>query len=164
MDPSADLTVPSLDARASGLRHLRWAREALGSLEGHRLEVGPPVQLREQLDKACDSLAPAIDALSDTVKAYRDFLERVRTRVRGRVRAGRVWGVDHTGLLAACDSERREPLRRAVRAQVSVLRSTLEGVLASLNEWPAVQQSLLPPLAGSHHVADIPDDDDDATA
>lgn len=164
MDSPLIVTPLGLDGRASGLRHLRWAREAIGTLEGHLAEALPDPKLRENLDAALATVSLATAELSAAVRAYRDFLERVRTRVRGRVRAGAVWGVDRTAELDACDRDEREPLRRRVREQVARLRASVERALRQLEGWPAVQASVLPPLADPLRVGDAPDDDDDASA
>jgi hypothetical protein len=154
----------TLDGAASGLRHLRFARETLGSIEGHLAEAPlDAAALRAVLEASREELAVAIDTLSAAVKAYRDFLERTRTAVRGRVRAASAWGRERGELLETCDREDREPRRRLVRERVAALRATLERVHSSLSQWDRVAGALFPPLADALHVADVPDADDDAT-
>lgn len=78
-----------LAPEASGLRHLRWGREIHGSLEAHiaqgHLLSGAE---REALRDESALLGELVQRLSGAVKPYRDFLERTRTPLRGRLRAG----------------------------------------------------------------------------
>jgi hypothetical protein len=166
-----------LDESASGLRHLRWARELRGSIDGY-LELdeegaldGADPKRRGDLDAAKGELSSirvelghAIDRLSAAVKDYRDFLERRRTEVRGRSRAALALGLAPDGRLARFDALEREPRRLTVRAEVRWLRQAVRELLARLDAYPALRDSLLPPLADPHHVADADDVDDDATA
>ncbi|MBM4359172.1 MAG: hypothetical protein FJ096_13785 [Deltaproteobacteria bacterium] len=162
---------------ASGLRHLRWARELRGTVDGylelhedHDLAAAPPPR-RAELDAAASDLSMAhaelghaIERLSSAVKEYRDFLERRRTVVRGRARAALALGLAPDRRLAQFDATEREPRRQAVRAEVRWLREAVREVLARFERFPAIRASLLPPLADPHHVADTDDDDDDAAA
>jgi hypothetical protein len=82
--------MEKLSRSASGLRHLRWAREILGSLEAH-YEHNPRLAQPERelvLDEAV-KLRALVTLLSGAVKPYRDFLERRRTGFRGMARVGR---------------------------------------------------------------------------
>ncbi len=174
----AGFTEPRwLAADASGLRHLRWAREVRGTVSGY-LELHEDGDLealapspRAELDAASSvlsvafaELSHAIERLSAAVKDYRDFLERRRTEVRGRVRAERALGLDPGDRLARFDAAEREPRRQAVRAEVGWLRDSVKAILVRLEPFPMIRASLLPPLADSLRVADLADLDDDATA
>lgn len=158
---------------ASGLRHLRWGREILGSLRGHLALIAEGAvaasdvhgaSLESALRGAHDELAEGVARLSAAVKEYRDFLERRRTEVRGRARAEVAWGVRPVESLEAFDARERTPRRSAVRTEVARLRALIEAVLTRLAPFPELQTSVLPPLADSEHVADDDDPDDDATA
>lgn len=99
---------------ASGLRHLRWAREILGSLEAH-YEHNPLLATPERdlvLEEAV-KLRALVVALSAAVKPYRDFLESRRTQFRGMLRVG----------VHLCVSAR-------ARAEKSLLPHGAEGLLA----------------------------------
>lgn len=81
--------MEKLSPSASGLRHLRWSREILGSLEAH-YEHNPRLSTADRdlvLEEAV-KLRALIVALSAAVKPYRDFLERRRTQFRGMLRVG----------------------------------------------------------------------------
>lgn len=81
--------MDKLSPGASGLRHLRWSREVLASLEAH-YEHNPLLVTAERdlvLDAAV-KLRALVVALSGAVKPYRDFLERRRTSFRGMLRVG----------------------------------------------------------------------------
>lgn len=149
---------------ASGLRHLRWAREILGALEAH-LEHGELDERgRVAVAVAAAELGRAIDLLSAAVKLYRDFLERRRSKFRGAVRAGRHWGRDLELRLAELDAHERAPLKAGVRAAVAELHLGLFAVDARLGELgPELIDSIYPPLAGGDRVRDDGDRDDDAT-
>jgi hypothetical protein len=173
-----------LDERASGLRHLRWAREVLATLEAHHehdprllpgdrdLVLGAIVDLREQ-----------VTLLSAAVKAYRDFLERERVRFRGMERVGRYLAKVATSsderaeaeaivggfaqAFRAMDDRERRPRRQALRAAIQILRRALDAMDETLAEHlgEAFVASLYPELAaGGTIVADAGDEDDDATA
>jgi hypothetical protein len=173
-----------LRAEASGLRHLRWAREILGALEAH-YEHDPrliPADRDRVLDEAVQ-LRTLVSELSAAVKAYRDFLERERTRFRGMLRVGRYLalsakddddraeaeaiasGFDEA--FAAMEARERLPRKQAVRDAVARLRAGLDAMdarlLAALPR--AFVESLYPALAaGGAIVADAGDGDDDAAA
>lgn len=171
-----------LSAEASGLRHLRWAREVLASLEAHaahnpRLSAAE----REAVRAEADALREAVDALSGAVKPYRDFLEQTRVLHRGRARVGAFLCADAAGgdesaraLSAAFEAERaemeasaRRPLREALAAAKGRLQAGLAGMEERLEARvsAAFVESLYPPLAsGGACVADDDDPDDDATA
>jgi hypothetical protein len=103
-----------LSRRASGLRHLRWSREILATLEAH-YEHNPRLTQPERevvLDEAI-KLRALVEALSAAVKPYRDFLERRRVQFRGMQRVGRF----------LCDGAR-------ARAEKSLLPLGAEGLLA----------------------------------
>ncbi|MFT3776456.1 MAG: hypothetical protein QM820_64775 [Minicystis sp.] len=173
-----------LSAEASGLRHLRWAREVLGTLEAHHEHDGRLSQ--EARDAVLDEavkLRAQVNDLSAAVKAYRDFLERDRTRFRGMLRVARYLaqtarddddraeaeaiqaGFDEA--FAAMDARERLPRKQAVRDAVTRMRSALaamDGRLAAKLGGVFVE-SLYPDLAaGGAMVADSGDIDDDAAA
>src|SRR4051812_22037124 len=82
--------MQKLSRSASGLRHLRWAREILATLEAH-YEHNPRLGQRDRdavLDEAV-KLRTLVTGLSAAVKPYRDFLERRRVQSRGMQRVGR---------------------------------------------------------------------------
>lgn len=82
--------MEKLSRGASGLRHLRWSREILATLEAH-YEHNPRLAQPERevvLDEAI-KLRALVNALSAAVKPYRDFLERRRVQFRGMQRVGR---------------------------------------------------------------------------
>jgi hypothetical protein len=82
--------MEKLSRSASGLRHLRWAREILATLEAH-YEHNPRLIQRDRdavLSEAV-KLRALVTSLSSAVKPYRDFLERRRVQFRGMQRVGR---------------------------------------------------------------------------
>ncbi|WP_437679539.1 hypothetical protein [Sorangium sp. So ce131] len=170
-----------LAREASGLRHLRWAREVLATLEAH-VEHNPALADadREALRAEARALAAAVQALSGAVKPYRDFLERTRVRYRGRVRvaehlvltsgaegAARAHLEAALSELAAMEATQRRPLKEALSAEIDRLREVMAHLDARVAERlsAAFVESLYPPLtAGASRVADDGDPDDDATA
>ena len=99
---------------ASGLRHLRWSREILGSLEAH-YEHNPLLSTpeRDLVLEETVKLRALMVALSAAVKPYRDFLESRRTQFRGMLRVG----------VHLCVSAR-------ARAEKALLPHGAEGLLA----------------------------------
>jgi len=79
--------LSKLDRGASGLRHLRWAREIYATLAAHVEATELGASRKTALEKELVRLDARIQSLSAAVKAYRDFLERERVRYRGLVRA-----------------------------------------------------------------------------
>ena len=81
--------MEKLSPSASGLRHLRWSREILASLEAH-YEHNPLLSTpdRDLILEEAVKLRAQVVALSAAVKPYRDFLERRRTQSRGMLRVG----------------------------------------------------------------------------
>lgn len=184
--------MPTLRARpsrllgsASGLRHLRWAREILGTLEVHYEHDARLTQPeRDVVLTETVELRAAITELSQHVKAYRDFLERERTRFRGMQRVARfleatarnddersdavavAHGFDEA--FAAMERREREPRKSALREAITSLRDALDAMddrFLAAGLPPAFVESLYPELTHTAtHVADIHDDDDDATA
>lgn len=171
-----------LAAEASGLRHLRWAREILGSLEAH-YEHDPKLSQaeRELLLEEAVKLRALVNELSKVVKVYRDFLERERTKFRGMLRVGRYLvdtargdeqrdeaeavqeGLQET--FRAMESKERTPRKQEVREAVGELREGLESMDRRLSpKLPAeLLASLYPALsADGSKVADDGDGDDDA--
>jgi hypothetical protein len=81
--------MEKLSRGASGLRHLRWGREILATLEAH-YEHNPRLAQPQRelvLDEAV-KLRGLVTLLSNAVKPYRDFLERRRVLFRGMQRVG----------------------------------------------------------------------------
>ncbi|WP_437783171.1 hypothetical protein [Sorangium sp. So ce1097] len=179
-----------LSRGASGLRHLRWAREVLATLEAH-VEHNPSLADadREALRGEARALAAAVQALSGAVKPYRDFLERTRVRYRGRVRvaehlvresnADDAGGADGAGeaarahleeaqaALASMEETQRRPLKAALSAEIDRLREAMSQMDLRLEARlsAAFVESLYPPLTdGASRVVDDGDPDDDATA
>jgi hypothetical protein len=176
--------IPRLEERASGLRHLRWAREILATLEAHhehdpRLLTGD----RDLVLAACVELREQVGHLSAAVKAYRDFLERERVRFRGMVRVGRYLSATaedaderaeadaieggFAQAFRAMDARERRPRKQALRSAIQALRAALEAMDETLAKplGAAFVASLYPDLAaGGTFVADEGDEDDDATA
>jgi hypothetical protein len=178
------MAAPRLAPDASGLRHLRWAREILGTLEAH-YEHDPRLAQpqRDLLLEEAVKLRAEVSALSAAVKSYRDFLERERTRARGMLRVGRylvtsapndddradaeaiAGGFEEA--FAAMEKREREPRRQAVRAAVADLRTALDEMDKRLAARlsAALVDSLYPALtADGSRVADDGDRDDDAAA
>lgn len=172
----------TLSEEASGLRHLRWAREILGTLEVH-YEHNPRLSSTERdlVLEEIVKLRGCIKALSAAVKAYRDFLERERTRFRGMKRMGQFLvdsapnpeacneavaiqeGFDEA--LRAMEARDRVPRKEALRKAVADLRAALGRMnWRLLDELPtAFLDSLYPELtAGDTMVLDDGDGDDDA--
>ncbi|HEY4119175.1 MAG TPA: hypothetical protein VGM56_15015 [Byssovorax sp.] len=182
--PGAAAPRRRLDPRASGLRHLRWTREVLGTLLAHhehdaRLDADTRAFV---LARAMD-LRAAVDALSARVKPYRDFLERARTRVRGNVRVGeylvatartREEQAEATTVrdgmreaLANFDARERGPLKVALTGAVAATRAHLEALDAALEPrvGAAFVESLYPELdEAGLCVLDDGDPDDDSSA
>lgn len=174
--------IAKLSAEASGLRHLRWAREILGTLEAHHEHDGRLSQAeRDLVLEEAVKLRAQVNELSAAVKAYRDFLERERTRFRGMLRVGRFLARTAQGdderaeaeairagfdeAFAAMDARERLPRKRAVREAIAELRSGLDAMDARLSGklGTAFVESLYPDLAaGGAMVADSGDGDDDA--
>ncbi|UQA56586.1 hypothetical protein [Polyangium aurulentum] len=126
-----------LSRGASGLRHLRWAREIYATLAAHAeaSEVSEPQ--RAALSKELTRLDARIQGLSGAVKGYRDFLERERVRYRGAIRAALHAGalaergvVEHPADFGLAVAKRREAapetLARA-RARAGELRALAAG-------------------------------------
>lgn len=178
---SANAPERRLSRGASGLRHLRWAREVLATLEAH-VEHNPTLgdADREALRGEARALAASVQALSGAVKPYRDFLERTRVHYRGRVRVAehllRQPGADEAArarldeaLAAFADMEatQRRPLKAALSEEIDRLREAMAEMDARIAERlsAAFVESLYPPLTdGASRVADDGDPDDDATA
>jgi len=168
---------------ASGLRHLRWAREVLASLEVHyEHDSTLSTEQRDNVLKEVIELRTQVNALSGAVKPYRDFLERERTRFRGLMRLGRYLQENAAGAeeradaqaitggfeeaFAAMEARDRAPKKRALREAIRKLRAALSAMDVRLVDAisTAFVDSLYPALtAGGTMVADTPDEDDDAS-
>ena len=155
---------------ASGLRHLRWAREVRATLEAHAQAHGSEDQRRAWREEAA-TLGAAIDALSAAVKAYRDFLERERVASRGALRVA-AYLDDSERLRAeseaagAIERDERAPRRQAVRQAVRALRAAIENLHRRCEEREGADfaASLYPPVTPDRQlVVDDSDEDDDAT-
>ena len=169
---------------ASGLRHLRWAREVLATLEVHYEHSARLTTAERDLVLAeAVELRARVNQLSAAVKPYRDFLERERTRFRGMLRVGRYLvetapGAEeradaeaiHAGFVevfAEMETRERAPRKAALHQAIDALRAGLAAMDARLGaKLPAAfVESLYPALAsGGAFVADDGDGDDDATA
>jgi hypothetical protein len=167
---------------ASGLRHLRWVREILGTLEAHHEHDGRlTTEERDAVLAEIVELRALVVLLSSAVKAYRDFLERERTRFRGMLRVGRyleetAQGADERTeaeairvgfeeAFAAMEARERAPRKRALREAIQRVQrglAAMDGRLAA--KLPAtLVESLYPTLtSGGTVVADAGDEDDDA--
>lgn len=173
-----------LTRSASGLRHLRWAREVLGALlalSGHASHFTSLQKTAIQTEVA--HVTSLLTTLSAAVKTYRDFLERIRTRSRGKVRAAEMLvagvrgleGVDHAYAARALESARHEmngvtePERRALHAALGRAIDDLRAGLAAMDDRlaaafsPEVAAAVYPQLtADGARVLDDGDPDDDA--
>ncbi len=118
-----------LDESASGLRHLRWAREIVGTLialaaSGELLTDAQATIVRDE----AAALTHVIGTLSSAVKGYRDFLERKRTLARGKVRAAEVLlllsAMDESAPSLALSNAEAE-LQTAIENERLALRSAL---------------------------------------
>jgi uncharacterized protein YPO0396 len=162
---------PTLARSASGLRHLRWAREVLGTLAAlasheARFTEAQLAALRAEVSRVSELVA----ALSAAVKPYRDFLERTRTLARGKVRAAEIVGDAGAREAALREmADRTEPARQALHAALSAaidatrdgLREVDERLAATLGHEVVV--SLYPNLTpDASRVLDDGDPDDDA--
>lgn len=162
---------PTLSRSASGLRHLRWAREVLGTLtalaahEAHFTEA-QLAALRAEVGQ----VTALVSALSAAVKPYRDFLERARTLTRGKLRAAEI--IADPAAREAAERESvtlTEPARSTLHAALSAaIDATREG-LSAMDERllsvfpPGTVVKLYPKLtADATRVMDIGDPDDDA--
>jgi hypothetical protein len=157
-----------LAERASGLRHLRWAREIQATLEAHAAAHGTEEERAAWLAEA-DRLARVITEAREAVKAYRDFKERVRVTTRAAVRVATHRGEGEAAARASyekLEESERIPRKAAVRQGVARLRSAVADMLARCerDHGAAFAASLLPPLtADAERVIDDEDEDDDAT-
>lgn len=169
---------------SSGLRHLRWAREIYATLAAHVEHSDVLQEHRTALKKELVRLDKQIQNLSAAVKPYRDFLERERVKYRGAIRAAQL--VDDTIRSSAADplqAQRTQildaeamfqkealPKQRSLKSNlemaVAEMRAHLEEMdirVAALTSETFLA-SLYPPLtANRSRVADVPDDDDDAS-
>jgi len=176
---------PILARGASGLRHLRWAREVLGTLHGFAEHEGYLSEVqRGVLRGEVERVTGLVGGLSAAVKPYRDFLERTRTRARGRLRVaeflvagapelgsppdGVAAGAIHdavVGEIAAVIEPEREALRWALRLAIEDIRAGLRamdeqlGAVFSLELVNAIYPELAP---DGMRVLDDGDPDDDS--
>lgn len=176
---------PVLARSASGLRHLRWAREVLGTLKGFStFEPHMSPAQRAALAAEITRLAETIGALSAAVKPYRDFLERTRTLSRGRLRASEyilfnlhdfasppappeaeAARAEALAELASLIEPERCRLHAVLTRAVETTRDDLQAMDERLAEpfSPGFVDALYPPLtADGTRVLDDGDPDDDA--
>lgn len=110
---------PVLARSASGLRHLRWAREVLGSLSGLlAFETHMSAPQRAALAAEIARVTALVAALSAAVKPYRDFLERTRTLSRGRARASEYMVSGGEGLASPPGPAEAETARAEAQAEL----------------------------------------------
>jgi hypothetical protein len=169
---------------ASGLRHLRWAREVLGTLlalSAHTVHLSSLQKAAIQAEVA--HVTSLVTALSSAVKGYRDFLERKRTKSRGKLRAAELIASAARGLASldgasgarALESARSEmngvtePERRALHTALGRAIDDTRAGLAAMDERlavafsPEVVAAMYPGLtADGSRVLDDGDPDDDA--
>ncbi len=169
---------------ASGLRHLRWAREVLGTLlalSGHTTHLSGLQKAALQAEVA--HITSLVTALSSAVKGYRDFMERKRTRSRGKIRAAELLasnarglssldGIAGTRALEAARAEMNgvtEPERRALHTALGRAIDDTRAGLAAMDERlavafsPEVVAAMYPGLTvDGSRVLDDHDPDDDA--
>lgn len=169
---------------ASGLRHLRWAREIYATLAAHVEHSDIASDRKPALKKELLRLDKHIQNLSASVKPYRDFLERERVKFRGAIRAAHL--VDDTVRTSAIDKVTAEyaqiqhaeeafqrealPKQRALKANLEIAIAELRAHLEEMDMRIAgvmsekFLESIYPPLVRDRsRVADDPDDDDDAS-
>lgn len=182
-DPPAH---PVLDPGASGLRHLRWGREVVGTLRGFLVPSNLLVaEERLAIEAEAARISALVTALSQTVKPYRDFLERTRTLTRGKLRAARFLTKSNTGFrispsahqskawLAEIEGEMKaviEPERERLSADLAFAIAMLRSGLHSMDERlgalisPEFVAALYPPVTqDGSRVLDDGDPDDDAS-
>jgi hypothetical protein len=181
------IAPPQLARSASGLRHLRWSREVLGSLlalaalgeRGARFSEEQRDVARAEVTR----VTGLVTALSTAVKPYRDFLERTRTRTRGDLRVAELlagaaslpFELEEGAAEAALQTARTtlasviEPQRRALHAELARAVDELREGLAAMHERvaaafsPEIAAALFPPLTDdASRVRDGGDPDDDA--
>ncbi|MRG90538.1 hypothetical protein [Polyangium spumosum] len=166
--------MDKLTRGASGLRHLRWAREIYATLAAHVERTGLPGEKKEALKKELVRLDASIQELSSAVKAYRDFLERERVRYRGAIRAAtfqqHASDGDRLGEARAAMERESLPRQRTLKAALELAIGDLRAHLCEMDTRiagvmnEAFVDNLYPPLTKDRsRVADDADDDDDAT-
>ncbi|MDC3957755.1 hypothetical protein [Polyangium jinanense] len=165
--------MDKLTRGASGLRHLRWAREIYATLAAHVEHSGLDAEPKKALRKELGRLDNCIQELSGAVKAYRDFLERERVRYRGAIRAAtfeqRASKGDRLGEATAAMERESLPRQRTLKAALELAIAELRAHLSEMDTRiagvvsEAFVDNLYPPLTKDRsRVADVGDDDDDA--
>jgi hypothetical protein len=139
-----------LAREASGLRHLRWGREIVATLEAHASH-NPHLDEAERtaIAVATGELDRLVAAMSAAVKPYRDFLERERVKGRGRRRVGVLLCCDALGDVTA--SERR--LASALLSSTDTL-ATRTTARAKVEDGPKAPKIALAGAALGAFVAD----------
>jgi len=170
-----------LSRRASGLRHLRWAREIAATLDAHVREnpLLTPSQT-EAIAHEARLLREHLQGMHEAVKPYRDFLETTHVTHRGMARVGvflrgTVGGPDKAAALLRQFDEEQAKVVKPLR---SLLKAALERAIGDLREGLAQMDARLLPLLtpdfvdslypeltrNGTMVADEGDEDDDASA
>jgi hypothetical protein len=160
-----------LDPRASGLRHLRWAREIAAGLHAlARPEFGLATPHRADAERLAHELDGAIARCSEAVKAYRDFLERTRVHARAVERllphAEASARARLAPFLADTEAERlrrRERLTEQKERLREAVGSALEKARAHPELGPFAPHVAPPIAADASSVVDHADADDDAS-
>jgi hypothetical protein len=165
-----------LSEAASGLRHLRFAREVAASLRAlalHGEALGLDASVRALTSTLGESLERAVASAREHVKVYRDFKERERVEARAlsRLRPALAQAGERERALRLAEREasleaRLRTLRRALTEAKSELRVELCRVLDELaRRAPELVPLVAPPLArGRMAVLDEVDPDDDAVS
>jgi uncharacterized protein YhaN len=178
------IAVEKLARGASGLRHLRWAREIYATLAAHVEHSDLVQEHKTALKKELVRLDKQLQNLSAAVKPYRDFLERERVKFRGAIRAAQLTddtvrassadpgNAQRTQVLEAEAMFQREalPKQRSLKANLEMAVAEMRAHLEEMDIRVAALTSekfltnLYPPLVTDRsRVADVPDDDDDAS-
>lgn len=175
--------MAKLSRGASGLRHLRWAREIVASLDAHVHQnyLLTPAEI-EAIANEATLLRQLLQGMHEAVKPYRDFLETAHVAQRGRARVGAYLhrsatfeGVAKAAALveqfknerAKVEQPRRRILKAALEKAIGGLREGLAEMEARLllQFPPDFVDSLYPELTRNNRiVVDEEDEDDDASA
>jgi hypothetical protein len=175
--------MAKLSRGASGLRHLRWAREIVATLDAHvhHNYLLTPTEI-EAIANEATLLKQLLQGMHEAVKPYRDFLETAHVAQRGKARVGfylhRGATPEERGTAAALrnrfDRERatvEQPRRRLLKAALERAIGGLREGLAQMEARLLLQfppdfvDSLYPELTQNRTmVVDEDDDDDDASS
>lgn len=175
--------MAKLSRGASGLRHLRWAREIVATLDAHVHQnyLLTPAEI-EAITNEATLLRQLLQGMHEAVKPYRDFLETAHVAQRGKARVGAylhrsatVKELEKAAALvhqfsrerAKVEQPRRRILKAALERAIGGLREGLAEMEARLllQFPPDFVDSLYPELTQDKTmVIDEDDDDDDASA